>query len=71
VDGAPFALGTRVHEAWLELARRGRFVVVERMAAELCAERPGRNVTLSLDCKYLDRPDETYGGFDMCQVPEL
>jgi hypothetical protein len=71
VDGQPLALPTRFHEAWLELARRGRFVVLEEMAAQLCAEQPDRKVTLSLDCTYLDRPATTYGGFDMCQVPEL
>jgi hypothetical protein len=71
VDDVPLPLGGRFHEAWLELLRRGRFVVIERMAAALCAERPGRVVRFALDCTYLDRPPQSYGGFDLCTVPEL
>lgn len=71
VGGKPTALGATFHEAWIELARRGRFVVIEAMAARLCARHPGTEVRVSLDCTYLDRAPQTYGGFDMCSVPRL
>ncbi len=71
IDSQPFALDGAFHEAWLELAGRGRFVVVEAMAARLCAQHPGSSVTISLDCTYLDRDSQTYGGYDMCNVPQL
>jgi len=71
VDDRPFSLGGRFHEAWIELARRGRFVVIEAMAAELCRERPGRSVRVSMTCRALDGTEEHWGGYDMCEVPEL
>ncbi len=71
IDGQPLALEGTFHEAWLELAQRGRFVVIEAMAAHLCKEHPGSAVTISLDCTYLDRDAQTYGGYDMCHVPQL
>ena len=69
LDGKPFDLGTEFHEAWVEIAQRGRFVVVEAMAQRICREHPSSTVTVSLDCTYLDRPATTWGGYDMCQVP--
>ncbi|HTR53261.1 MAG TPA: hypothetical protein VMJ10_21345 [Kofleriaceae bacterium] len=71
LDGKPFALESEFHEAWIDLAQRGRFVVIEAMAARLCAKHPGSSVSISLDCTYLDRDPETYGGFDLCQAPQL
>jgi len=71
IDGAPFSLPSEFHEAWIELAERGRFVVVEAMAAKLCREHTGAEVELSLDCTYLDREPRTWGGYDMCRVPML
>jgi hypothetical protein len=74
VDDQPFALGSRFHEAWIELAKRGRYVVIEAMAAELCREpgaRAGRSVRVSLTCRGLDGADEFRGGHDLCRIPEL
>ena len=71
VDGAPVVLGTRFHEAWIEIANRGRHVVLEAMAEKLCADHPGKPVALSLDCNYLDRPAEQLRRIDMCTAPEL
>jgi hypothetical protein len=72
LDGKPFALDSEFHEAWIDLAERGRFVVIEAMAAHLCAEHAGASVEITLDCHYVDRPAPvTYGGFDMCQAPRL
>ena len=71
IDGKPLAIESEFHEAWKELADRGRFVVIEAMAARLCAKHPDSNVTVTVDCTYLDRKPATYGGFNMCQVPLL
>ncbi len=69
VDGAPFALEREFHEAWLALARRGRFAVVEEMGARLCEKHGRKPVVFHLDCKYVGQPPETYGGYNMCNVP--
>ena len=71
MDGQPINLGAEFHEAWLELAKRGRFVVIEAMGTQLCAEHPGKDIEVSLSCTYLDRPPQAYGGWDICAVPEL
>ena len=71
IDGSPFSLPSEFHEAWIELAERGRFVVVEAMAEKLCGEHPGSSVEISLDCTYLDRAPRTWGGYDMCRAPML
>ncbi len=68
---SPMNLGAEFHEAWLELAKRGRFVVIEAMGTQLCAEHPGKDIEVSLSCTYLDRPPQAYGGWDICAVPEL
>jgi hypothetical protein len=71
LDGAPLALGGEFHEAWLAIARRGRFVVVEEMGARLCEKYGRKPVVFHLDCKYVGQPSRSFGGFDMCNVPLL
>ncbi|HEY5925530.1 MAG TPA: hypothetical protein VIV11_27785 [Kofleriaceae bacterium] len=71
VDKQPVQLGTQFHEAWIEVANRGRYVVLEGMAEKLCTDNPGKPVELSVDCTYLDRPDAHFGHADMCKEPEL
>ncbi|MDQ3370906.1 MAG: hypothetical protein M3680_36265 [Myxococcota bacterium] len=71
VDGAPLPLGSAFHEAWIEIASRGRFAVIEQMGAKLCAAQPARSVNVFLDCTYVDRADRAYGGYDMCKAPLL
>jgi hypothetical protein len=71
IAGVDMPLGGQFHEAWIEIAKRGRFSVLEKMGAALCAEHRGQEVRLSLDCKYLDQPARTWGGYNMCTVPEL
>ena len=71
IDGQRLALDTKCHEAWIEIAKRGRFVVLEAMAAELCAAHPGRRVELRLTCTYVGGNTQQYGGYDMCSVPLL
>src|ERR1051325_5081922 len=41
VDGQPVNLYSKFHEAWIEIAQRGRFVVIEEMAAKLCEQNQG------------------------------
>ena len=43
----------------------------EAMGAKLCHDHPGANVTVSLDCAYIDRPAASFGGYDMCIAPRL
>jgi hypothetical protein len=70
-DGAPIAIGREFHDAWLTLARRGRFSVIEAMAARLCRKKPGSTVAVSLACKVGDEPAGTWSGRDLCTSPEL
>lgn len=71
VDNKPVELGKEFHEAWIEIGKRGRFVVIEQMAARLCKNNPGVAVHMVMDCQYLGRPPATWGGYDMCKVPLL
>ena len=65
------ALDAEFHEAWTEIAKRGRFEVIEAMGARLCAKYSGAEIRVDLACTYLDRPDHSYGGFDLCKIPQL
>ncbi len=71
VDNKPVVLSLQFHEAWIEIAKRGRFVVIEEMAARLCEKNPGSAVHVVVDCQYVGKPEETWGGYDMCKVPLL
>lgn len=71
IDGAPVVLAREFHEAWIETARRGRFVVIEKMGARLCEKNPGAAVHVVVECQYVGREPQTWGGYDMCKVPLL
>lgn len=71
INDKPIQLASEFHEAWLEIANRGRFAVLEAMAAKLCTKHPKQEVRLSLECTYLDREPAFFGGYDMCSVPQL
>lgn len=71
VDLQPAQLYATFHEAWIEIARRGRFAVLEAMGARLCREHPGSEVRLDLRCRAVDGAIETWGGSDLCKFPEL
>jgi hypothetical protein len=71
VDGQPVNLYSEFHEAWIEIAQRGRFVVIEEMAQKLCEENKGKRVEVSLDCTYLDKKPAHFGGQNMCEHPKL
>ena len=72
INGAPVTLTTQFHEAWIELAKRGRFNVIEQMGARLCAKNPGAAVHVVVDCVYVGEPKQaTWGGYDICKVPLL
>lgn len=71
IDGQPISLGSEFHEAWFEMAERGRMSVIEAMGKRLCSEHPGKAVIVKLGCTYFDRPDATYGPTDVCTRPLL
>lgn len=71
IDDARVDLGKRFHEAWLELAGRGRYGVIEAMGARLCAEHAGARIQLDLVCRDVNGQDEHVGGYDICKVTEL
>jgi hypothetical protein len=71
VDDEPVVLGTMFHEAWLEIAKRGRHAVLEKIGATLCDVHPGSAVYMTMACTHLDGSVEQIGGFDLCKVPEL
>lgn len=72
VDGAPVRMYETFHEAWVDIAKRGRYVVLEAMARKLCADHPGAQVRLHLECRPLSgKPETIGGGYDMCAIPEL
>lgn len=71
VDDKPVDLGAEFHEAWIEIAKRARFVVLEEMGATLCERNPGKPVYLVVECNYVGQPPATWGGYDMCKVPLL
>ena len=64
-------LSATFHEGWIEIARRGRFRVLEAMGARLCRANPGKEVRLDLQCKTLGGGKESWGGADLCQYPEI
>lgn len=70
VDGQQLNLYSKFHEAWVEIAERGRFVVIEKMAAKLCEDNKGKPVEVTLDCTYLDRKP-LHRVQDMCKEPRL
>jgi hypothetical protein len=62
------------HTAWLEMAQRGRKVVVEEMAARVCHDHPGLPLRVGLRCvAAADRSvDEVSRGvFDVCPSGKL
>jgi hypothetical protein len=71
VDDTRVPLHAHFHEAWIEIAKRGRFNVVEAMAAELCRKHPGQRVGVTLSCRYVDRPPSEFSGDDLCTSPSL
>lgn len=71
VDEQPYPLDREFHEAWIEIAARGRYEVIERMGARLCERKSEGTVEVWLDCKYVDGTAQTYGGYDMCMVPRI
>jgi hypothetical protein len=71
VDDNAVILAAQFHEAWIELARRGRMRVLEAMAQRMCRLHLGHPVTMTLRCHYLDGSARTFGGHDACLTPAL
>ena len=70
-DGAPVPLGSEFHEAWIELAQRGRFAVIDAMGETLCDRYPNTRIEPRLACTYLDGSKRDFGGYDICTVGGL
>jgi hypothetical protein len=60
-DGKPVNLGAEFHEAWIELATRGRLSVIENMADELCERHAGSSLRFTMSCSYMDGSHGTFG----------
>jgi hypothetical protein len=71
IDGEPASLGGTFHEGWVEIAKRGRIVVLEAMGQKLCELHPGKTVVLDMACTTIDGEVETFSTWDLCKVPEL
>lgn len=67
----PEVLGTEFHEAWVELAKRGRYAVLEKIGATLCAVHDDVPVKLQMACMYLDGTREDLTVDNVCKQPEL
>lgn len=52
VQGQPVVLSAHFHEAWIELARRGRRSVLDELGRALCRKYPGSAVSLEVTCEY-------------------
>jgi hypothetical protein len=71
LDGRRLDLQAEFHEAWVHLAERGRFGVLEAMGAELCRRHTGSVVQVTNHCEYVDGGREDWGGYNICDVPLL
>ena len=72
VAGERISLYGSFHEAWVEIARRGRYAVIEKMLAQLCAKYPGKEVRFAMTCTHLDGTEERIAPpWNMCAVEEL
>lgn len=71
VDDRPVVLGRRFHQAWINIAKRGRFSVVEAMAERLCDDNPDKRVGLTLTCTRVGGETRTWSRHDACPVPNL
>ena len=71
VAGTAVPLGREFHEAWVDLTKRGRYRVIERIGETLCAVNAGEEVRLSMACTYLDGEKEDVKDVDLCKQPRL
>jgi hypothetical protein len=67
LSGEPVDLNAKFHEAWIEIAGRGRLMVLDAMAAKLCGDNPGKRVDFTMDCQYIDRPAAHFERTDVCR----
>ena len=57
----------RVDHRMLKRTRNSRGIMIGTARTN-----PGKQVTLRLECKYLGQKEpEVYGGFNLCEIPEL
>lgn len=60
-------LPSHFHEAWIELAQRGRQGVLVAMGQHLCQRNPGVAVVASMTCEYLGGARRDFTSGDLCQ----
>lgn len=64
-------LGSRFHEAWINLAKRGRVEVITAMAKKLCAD-DNPEVRAEMSCKTASGTVERRGGsWNICELGTL
>lgn len=71
IDDKRVELLSEFHPAWTTLAERGRLTVLEAMGAHLCAKYPGKSVRFLVSCQYIDRDPIVFGGFNLCEAPQI
>lgn len=64
MDGRHVNLGTEFHEAWVELAGRGRLAVLDAMGRELCDRHPTAALEVTMTCSYLDGSRKSFASRD-------
>ena len=70
---APVELAAVFHEAWIQIAQRGRKAVIEAMAAELCDRHPGASVRVKYGCRSLNgrRTSMSDATWNLCRTKRL
>ncbi len=71
VGNRPVAVTSEFHDAWQQIAARGRRSVVSAMGRHLCRKSPGQPVVARLRCVPVAGEPYAVGGFDLCKIPEL
>lgn len=65
-------VGKVFHEAWVNIASRGRKEVIEKMAAHLCENNPSEPVTVVSRCRVLGAERTlSSGSFNLCKTGRL
>lgn len=71
-DRRPVPLSGVFHQAWINLAKRGRLMVVEEMGARLCRDHPDQPVYVDLQCAGVGDERQSHGGgWNLCTVGRL
>ena len=65
----PVLLRKTFHEAWINIARRGRRSVIRPMVEKICEDNPGQPVHMRLPCRHVEGKvtTELDGKADLCK----